>query len=44
MNGSLLDYQVASIKDMPVSFRSIVVEVPHETGHLGPRERERRAP
>jgi CO/xanthine dehydrogenase Mo-binding subunit len=35
VNGSLLDYQVASIKDLPESFRSIVVEVPHETGPFG---------
>jgi len=35
VNGSLLDYQVASIKDLPDSFRSIVVEVPHETGPFG---------
>lgn len=35
INGSLLDYQIASIKDMPQSFRSIVVEVPHETGPFG---------
>jgi CO/xanthine dehydrogenase Mo-binding subunit len=35
VNGSLLDYQVASIKDLPASFRPIVVEVPHETGPFG---------
>ncbi len=35
INGSLLDYQVASIKDMPESIRSIVVEVPHEDGPFG---------
>jgi CO/xanthine dehydrogenase Mo-binding subunit len=35
VNGSLLDYQVASIKDMPESFRPIIVEVPHETGPFG---------
>jgi CO/xanthine dehydrogenase Mo-binding subunit len=35
VNGSLLDYQVASIKDMPQAFRPIVVEVPHETGPFG---------
>ena len=35
INGSLLDYQVASIKDMPGSLRSIVVEVPHEDGPFG---------
>lgn len=35
INGSLLDYQIASIKDMPKDFRAIVVEVPHETGPFG---------
>jgi CO/xanthine dehydrogenase Mo-binding subunit len=35
VNGSLLDYQVASIKDMPESARSIVVQVPHEEGPFG---------
>jgi CO/xanthine dehydrogenase Mo-binding subunit len=35
VNGSLLDYQVASMKDLPESFRSIIVEVPHETGPFG---------
>jgi len=35
INGSLLDYQIASIKDMPQSFRPIVVEVPHESGPFG---------
>lgn len=35
VNGSLLDYQVASIKDLPEAFRPIVVEVPHETGPFG---------
>ena len=35
MNGSLLDYQIASIKDMPKEVRPIVVEVPHETGPFG---------
>jgi CO/xanthine dehydrogenase Mo-binding subunit len=35
VNGSLLDYQVASIKDMPESLRPIIVEVPHETGPFG---------
>jgi CO/xanthine dehydrogenase Mo-binding subunit len=35
INGSLLDYQVASIKDMPRSFQSVVVEVPHEDGPFG---------
>ena len=35
MNGTLIDYRVASIKDMPESFRPIIVEVPHETGPFG---------
>jgi CO/xanthine dehydrogenase Mo-binding subunit len=35
VNGSFLDYQIASIKDMPESFRPIVVEVPHESGPFG---------
>jgi CO/xanthine dehydrogenase Mo-binding subunit len=35
LNGSLLDYQVGSIKDMPRSFRSVVVEVPHADGPFG---------
>jgi CO/xanthine dehydrogenase Mo-binding subunit len=35
VNGSLLDYQVASFKDLPESFQPIIVEVPHETGPFG---------
>jgi CO/xanthine dehydrogenase Mo-binding subunit len=35
INGSLLDYQVASFKDVPEYFRPIVVEVPHESGPFG---------
>ncbi len=35
VNGTLLDYQVASIKDLPESFRPIIVEVPHEMGPFG---------
>jgi CO/xanthine dehydrogenase Mo-binding subunit len=35
VNGSLLDYQVASVKDMPRSFRAVVVEVPHADGPFG---------
>jgi len=35
VNGSLLDYQILSIKDMPESFKSVVVEVPHEDGPYG---------
>ncbi|MBI2358375.1 MAG: xanthine dehydrogenase family protein molybdopterin-binding subunit [Deltaproteobacteria bacterium] len=35
LNGSLLDYQIASVKDMPEEFRSVVVQVPHESGPFG---------
>ena len=35
LNGSLLDYQVASFKDLPESFRPIIVQVPHESGPFG---------
>ena len=35
VNGSLLDYQVASIKDMPETVRPIIVQVPHEDGPFG---------
>ena len=35
INGSLLDYQVASFGDLPDSFRPIIVQVPHETGPFG---------
>ena len=35
INGSLLDYQVASFKDMPQSVQPIVVQVPHEDGPFG---------
>jgi CO/xanthine dehydrogenase Mo-binding subunit len=35
INGSLLDYQVASIKDMPQLVRPIIVQVPHEDGPFG---------
>jgi CO/xanthine dehydrogenase Mo-binding subunit len=35
INGSLLDYQVASFKDMPESVQPIVVQVPHEDGPFG---------
>jgi len=35
INGSLLDYQAASIKDMPATVRPIIVEVPHEDGPFG---------
>ncbi len=35
VNGSLLDYQVASFKDLPELLRSIIVEVPHESGPYG---------
>jgi CO/xanthine dehydrogenase Mo-binding subunit len=35
INGSLLDYQVASINDMPEFIKPIVVQVPHEDGPFG---------
>lgn len=35
INGSLLDYQIPSIKDLPEEFIPIVVEVPHESGPFG---------
>lgn len=35
LNGSLLDYQIASMKDLPETFEPIVVEVPHESGPFG---------
>ncbi len=35
LNGSLLDYQIPSVKDLPEHFESILVEVPHETGPFG---------
>jgi CO/xanthine dehydrogenase Mo-binding subunit len=35
LNGSLLDYQVASINDMPEFIKPIVVQVPHEDGPFG---------
>jgi len=35
VNGSLLDYQIATIKDIPQAFRPIVVEVAHEDGPFG---------
>lgn len=35
VNGSLLDYQVVSIKDMPEAIRPIIVQVPHEDGPFG---------
>jgi CO/xanthine dehydrogenase Mo-binding subunit len=35
INGSLLDYQIASFKDLPDLLRPIVVEVPHESGPFG---------
>jgi hypothetical protein len=39
INGSLLDYQVASIKDMPELVQPIVVQVPMKTGLSAPKER-----
>jgi CO/xanthine dehydrogenase Mo-binding subunit len=35
INGSLLDYQFISFKDMPQFVRPIVVEVPHDDGPFG---------
>jgi CO/xanthine dehydrogenase Mo-binding subunit len=35
VNGSLLDYQIVSFKDMPQFVRPIIVEVPHEDGPFG---------
>ena len=35
VNGSLLDYQIASIEDVPAAFHPIVVEVPHRDGPFG---------
>lgn len=35
LNGSLLDYQIASIEDVPAAFHPIVVEVPHRDGPFG---------
>jgi len=35
LNGSLLDYQIASIEDVPRSCEPIVVQVPHKDGPFG---------
>ncbi len=35
LNGSLLDYQIASIKDVPAACNPIVVQVPHKDGPFG---------
>jgi CO/xanthine dehydrogenase Mo-binding subunit len=35
VNGTLLDYQLPSIKDMPDRLTSIIVENPHRTGPFG---------
>ena len=35
INGSLLDYQVASIKDMPDLVQPIIVQVAHDDGPFG---------
>ncbi len=35
INGSLLDYQIPSFKDLPEDFRPVVVQVPHESGPFG---------
>jgi len=35
VNGSLLDYQIASFKDMPEFIKTIVVQIPHDGGPFG---------
>ncbi|HUK40083.1 MAG TPA: xanthine dehydrogenase family protein molybdopterin-binding subunit [Candidatus Acidoferrales bacterium] len=35
VNGSLLDYQLVSFKDMPQFVRPVVVEIPHKDGPFG---------
>ncbi|MDP6559139.1 MAG: molybdopterin-dependent oxidoreductase [Candidatus Binatia bacterium] len=35
LNSSLLEYQIASMKDLPGTFEPILVEVPHENGPFG---------
>jgi CO/xanthine dehydrogenase Mo-binding subunit len=35
VNGTLLDYQLPSIKDMPDKLTPIVIESPHRTGPFG---------
>lgn len=35
LNGSLLDYQIASIRDVPRNCEPIVVQVPHKDGPFG---------
>lgn len=35
VNGTLLDYQLPSVRDMPAEITSIVVESPHRTGPFG---------
>ena len=35
LNGSLLDYQIASMEDVPAAFHPIVVEIPHKDGPFG---------
>jgi len=35
LNGTLLDYQIASIKDFPATVKPVVVEVPHKSGPFG---------
>jgi len=35
LNGTLLDYQIASILDLPETVKPVLVEVPHESGPFG---------
>ncbi len=35
LNGTLLDYQIASILDLPETIKPVLVEVPHESGPFG---------
>jgi CO/xanthine dehydrogenase Mo-binding subunit len=35
LNGTLLDYQIASILDFPETIKPVVVEVPHKSGPFG---------
>jgi CO/xanthine dehydrogenase Mo-binding subunit len=35
VNGTLLDYQLPSIKDLPAKLTPIIIESPHRTGPFG---------
>jgi CO/xanthine dehydrogenase Mo-binding subunit len=35
LNGTLLDYQIASVLDLPETVEAVLVEVPHESGPFG---------